>query len=84
MIYYHCEPELNHLLVDMRSTGTSTTYFVVNPPPSLYQRLKDQIESSQDIAGRLFFPDILIADEVLKKFSETAAEKWEELASLVC
>lgn len=83
MIYYHCEPDFKHTLVNMRSTGSSTTYFIVNPMPNIFTRFEAQLKNSPQAASRLFYPDILIADEVLKAFSDVAAEKWEQLGELV-
>ncbi|KAJ2892767.1 hypothetical protein MKZ38_009384 [Zalerion maritima] len=82
MVYYHCEPEFDHMLVNMVSTGTHTTYFVVNPTPNLYGRLQGQLEDNFELAYRLFFPDMLIVDEILKSFNDASAQKWEELAGL--
>jgi hypothetical protein len=61
----------------------SNTYFCLNLPVSILTRFADDVRADSRLSNRLFYLDVIVADEVMKKWQRDMKTQRDTLKTLV-
>ena len=76
------EPDSAHSFVQSRTDLSTTTYFCVNFPPRMINYIVEAVKSNITSASKLFYTDVLVADELLNSYRRAISERNTKLISI--